>query len=83
MEFGHILIMVLVIFGNSIVERRYFMLFLAEDSSMMLDLIRTILLDICNIIYKLIIIIYELFMAVGDATIISSNSVQIIYNRFY
>lgn len=53
----------------------------SQESSIMLDLIRTVLLDLCNIVYKLIIVLYELFMAVGDATILNSSSVQTIYNR--
>ena len=57
------------------------MLFLESESNVMLDLIRTVLLSICNVIYKLIIVMYELFMAIGDATILNSSGVQVIYNR--
>lgn len=59
------------------------MLFLAaeEESSILLSLIRTLLLDICNIIYKLIITFYELFLAVGDATILNSSQIQPIFSR--
>ena len=59
------------------------MLFLvdAEESSLLLSLIRTLLLDICNIIYKLIITFYELFLAVGDATILNNEQLQPIFSR--
>ncbi len=59
------------------------MLFLvdAEESSLLLSLIRTLLLNICNIIYKLIITFYELFLAVGDATILNNEQIQPIFSR--
>lgn len=59
------------------------MLFLAgaEESSVMISLIRTILMDLCNVVYKLIIVMYDLFMAIGSATLLNSEQIQIIYNR--
>lgn len=59
------------------------MLFLvdAEESSLLLSLIRTLLLNVCNIIYKLIITFYELFLAVGDATILNNEQIQPIFSR--
>lgn len=57
------------------------MLFLTEESGIMLSLIRTILMAFCNVIYKLIIYVYELFIAIGSATILNSDQIQVIYNR--
>lgn len=58
------------------------MLFLAsEESSIMLSLVRTILMFLCNVVYSWIITVYELFMAIGSATLLSSEQIQIIYNR--
>lgn len=59
------------------------MLFLvdAEESSLLLSLIRTLLLNVCNIIYKFIITFYELFLAVGDATILNNEQIQPIFSR--
>lgn len=58
------------------------MLFLAsEESGIMLSLLRTILMTLCNVVYKLIIVMYDLFMAIGSATLLTSEQIQIIYNR--
>ena len=57
--------------------------FLAEfqEAGIFKSMIRTLLASLCDIVYRGIIIFYQLFMAVGDATILTSNDVQKIFNR--
>lgn len=59
------------------------MFFLAEfqEAGVFKDMIRTLLASICDIIYRLIIVFYQLFMAIGDATILTSADIQKIFNR--
>lgn len=59
------------------------MFFLAEfqEAGVFKDMIRTLLASICDIVYRLIIVFYQLFMAIGDATILTSADIQKIFNR--
>ena len=59
------------------------MLFLAEfqDAGVFKSMLRTLLVSLCDIVYRGIIMFYQLFMAIGDATILTSADVQKIFNR--
>ena len=59
------------------------MYFLAEfqEASIFKDMIRTLLASLCDIVYRGIILFYQLFMAIGDATILNSVDIQKIFNR--
>ena len=59
------------------------MFFLAEfqEASIFKNMIRTLLASLCDIVYRMIILFYQLFMAIGDATILTSSDIQKIFNR--
>lgn len=59
------------------------MYFLAESANagVFKSMIRTLLASLCDFVYSGIIMFYQLFMAVGDATILTSTDVQKIFNR--
>lgn len=57
------------------------MYFLAETSGVITDALRSLMLGICELIYKLIIYFFNIFEIIGSAEILNDKTVQEIYSR--